>query len=161
MDCTRRTKVIQDIMPEKVEYFKEEVISEKLIIPIQKPDIERILNVLVSVDIEDMNLIETEVGMSNEGQNLTGYKLVIELKIREKVTYVATDTCQSVHSAHYETMKSTFVILPKEYNGEDVCSIVRAGRIQVNPYIEATKAKMLDLRTIHKCVLFLVDVRFC
>lgn len=161
MNCGGRVRIIQDIMPSKVDYFKEEVISERLIIPSQKPDIERILNVIVSAEVEDVNLIETEVGMSNEGQNLTGYKLVVELKIKEKVTYVANEECQSVHSAHYESMKSMFIILPTEYNGEDTCSLVRADRIQVSPYIEATKAKMIDGRTIHKCVLLLVDVKFC
>ncbi len=161
MSCNKGTKIIQNIIPEKVKYFKEEAISERLVIPSQKPDIERILNVLVSAEVEDVNLVDTEVGMSNEGQNLTGYKLVVELKLKEKVIYVADEDCQSVHSAHYESMKSIFVILPKEYNGEDVCDLVRANRIQVNPYIEATKACMLDERTIHKCVLLLVDVKFC
>lgn len=161
MNCSRGSKIIQGIMPKEVTHFKEEVISERLVIPSQKPDIEKILNVIASVDVEDMNVVETEIGMSNEGQNLTGYKLVIELKIKEKVTYVAAEDCQSVHSAHYETMKSIFVILPKEYNGEDICSLVRADRVQVNPYIEATKASILDERTIHKCLLLLVDVKLC
>ena len=52
MSCNKGTKIIQNIIPEKVKYFKEEAISERLVIPSQKPDIERILNVLVSAEVE-------------------------------------------------------------------------------------------------------------
>ena len=62
-------------MPERVENFKEEVLNEILEIPCQKPDMERLLQTLVSTNVEEIKLIKTEKGLSNEGQNL----LVINL----------------------------------------------------------------------------------
>lgn len=151
----------QNILPDNAVYFKEEEISEVLTIPCQKPDIENILSVIVSPEVEDMRVISTEVGKSNEGQILTGTKLVIELRIKEKITYVADEQTQSVHAAHYENLKSFFVILPNEINGQDVCDLLRANRISVNPYIEAVNTRKLDERTIFKCVLLFIDVKLC
>lgn len=151
----------QNIIPKEALYFKEEEICEILEIPCQKPDIENILSVIVSPEIENLRIVETEVGRSNEGQVLTGSKLVLEIKLREKITYVADEATQSVHSAYYENLKSFFVIIPNEIDGENVCELLRANRISVNPYIEAVHARMLDCRTIFKCVLLFIDVKFC
>ncbi|MGL5086327.1 MAG: hypothetical protein ACRC68_11535 [Clostridium sp.] len=151
----------QSILPLDVKYFKEELVCEVLTIPVQKPDIERILDVMVWPEIENVNLIETEKGMSNEGQKLTGIKLVVEVRLKEKVTYVALEKAQSAHAAHYESLKSIFVILPEYVDGRKTCDLVRANRLSVTPYIEDVSARMLDKRTIHKCVMLFIDVKIC
>lgn len=152
---------IQNMLPKDVKYFKEEEISEILTIPCQKPDVENVLSVLVSPEVEDIKVIDTEVGISNEGQVLTGSKLIVELRIKEKITYVADEETQSVHAAHYENLKSFFVVIPNEIDGEYACDLLRSNRISVTPYVEAVHSKMLDKRTIFKCVLLFIDVKFC
>ncbi|MDK2802375.1 MAG: DUF3794 domain-containing protein [Oscillospiraceae bacterium] len=148
-------------LPKTSSYFKEETVSETLTIPSQKPDMERILDIMVWAEIENYKLIETEIGKSYEGQNLTGYKLIVEVSLKEKVTYVADRPEQSVHAAHFETLKSMFIILPKEINGKNICNLVDSKAISVTPYIEAVHAKMINARTLHKCVLLLVDADYC
>lgn len=161
MKCNVNVGTSQNMLPITAKYFKEEIISEVLTIPSQKPNMERILKTLVSPEVVDFKLIETEVGYSNEGQNLTGYKLVVEVNIKEKITYVADEKTQSVHAAHYENMKSIFVVLPKEINGEEICELIRANRLAITPYIEAVKTRMIDCRTISKCVMLFIDVKIC
>ncbi|AOR23332.1 hypothetical protein [Clostridium taeniosporum] len=161
MNFTGKCSIGSNLLPTDPKYFKEELISEILTIPVQKPDMERILKVLVNPKLVNTKIVETEVGMSNEGQNLTGYKLVVEFNIQEKIVYVANEKSQSVHAAHFENMKSIFVVLPKEINGEDVCQLVRANRITVTPYVEAIKTRILDCRRIQKCVMLFVDVKIC
>ncbi|AOR24020.1 DUF3794 domain-containing protein [Clostridium taeniosporum] len=151
----------QGILPKEATYFKEEEISEILTIPCEKPDIENILSVIVSPEIEDLRIVETEVGKSNEGQVLTGSKLVIELRLKEKITYVADEPTQSVHAAHYENLKSFFVIVPNEIDGHNVCDLLRANRISVNSYVESVHTRKLDCRNIFKCILLFIDVKFC
>ncbi|MGL5086326.1 MAG: hypothetical protein ACRC68_11530 [Clostridium sp.] len=151
----------QSILPLDVKYFKEELICEILTIPLQKPDMERLLDVMVWPEIENVNLIDTEKGMSNEGQKLTGVKLVVEVRLKAKVTYVAQETTQAAHAAHFETLKSMFVILPEYVNGRKTCDLVRANRLIVTPYVEDTSARMLDIRKIHKCVMLFLDVKVC
>lgn len=163
MKCKANSQcsINSDIFPSTAQYFKEELVTEMLSIPTQKPDMERILNVLVDPKIVSTRLVQTEEGYSNEGQRLAGYKLVVELNIREKVTYVADEETQSVHAAHFEKMKSIFIVLPKEINGVPTCDLFRADRIMVTPYIEAVKTRMLDARTIYKCMLLFVDITIC
>lgn len=150
-----------NVLPKNTKYFKEEEVTEILTIPCQKPDMENLLSVIVSPEIENIRLIDTEVGKSNEGQVLTGKKLVIELRIREKITYVADEITQSVHAAHYETLKSFFVIVPEEIDGKDVCDLIRANRVTVTPFVETVQTRMLDKRNIFKCLLIFIDVKFC
>ena len=149
---------IQGALPTNSIYFKEEAITELLSIPTQKPDMENILDILVWPEIENVNLIETMEGVSNEGQRLTGAKLVVEVRLKQKVTYVAAEETQSVHAAHYEILKSMFVIIPDRIDGRKACDLLRSGKINVTPYIESVHFDMLDPRTIHKCVLLFLDV---
>lgn len=150
-----------NILPQNSKYFKEEEVSEILCIPPQKPDMENILSVVISPVVENIRIVDTEVGKSNEGQVLTGKKLVVELRIKEKMTYVADESTQSVHATHYENIKSFFVIVPNELNGHDICELVRGNRVTVTPFIEAVNTRMLDKRTIFKCLLIFIDVKFC
>lgn len=161
MYCQNKPRFINNKMPAKVSYFKEDLISEILEVPVQKPDMQRILKLISSIEVLETDLIQTEVGLSNEGQNLAGYKLVAKVKVNGKITYSTTDTCAKVHSTHFEVYKTVFIVLPTEINGESICELVRAGAMKINPYVEGDKVTQLDARTFNACILFLVDVRVC
>lgn len=151
----------QNILPKESDIFKEELISEILIINSDKPEIERILDILVSPEVIRYKLVNTLVGESNEGQSLSGYKLVVEVQLKEILTYVANEPTQSVYTEQYNIMKSMFVILPTTINGKDTCSFVRADNLEITPYIEAVKYRMLDCRKIHNCIMIFLDVKIC
>lgn len=152
---------VQNIIPAESSYFKEEAICEVLAIPPEKPDMERILDVMVWPEIENIKLVETEEGYSVEGQRLSGAKVVVEIRLKEKVTYVANEPTQSVHAAHFEYLKSMFIVVPKEINGKPSCSLIKSGKLNVNPYVESVTTRMLDCRNIHKCVMLFLDVTIC
>ena len=86
---------------------------------------------------------------------------MVEVNIKEKIMYVALEPTQTAHAAHYETLKSMFVILPDEIDGKKICDLVRANRITVTPYVEDVCARMIDERTVHKCVMMFLDVKVC
>lgn len=152
---------IADSLPENPLYFKEVSIPETVTIPPQKPDIEQILAVMIEPKVVSIRLVETPVGLSNENQNLSGCKLVMELKLQQKVKYVADVPCQSVHVAEFESIfKSIFVVIPCEVNGQRVCDLLRKNRIVVTPYIEDIFAKMLDERTVFKNTTLFLNVTF-
>lgn len=161
MNCKQTQCSQQNLIPKKVKYFKEELVSEILVIPPQKPDMERILDIVVWPEIVNVKLVNTQVGKSNEGQYLSGYKLVVEVNLKEKLTYVSCEPTQSVHAAHFETLKSIFIVLPPEIDGKSLCDLQRAGKVQVTPFVEAVKFRMLDATSIHKCVMLLLDVKTC
>lgn len=144
---------------EEMKYFKEDIVKEILCLPAKKPDIEKVLDILVSVDVLSYKIIETETAVSNEGQNLSGIKLVVKLKIKEKLEYVANRCTQSVHASHYEHIKNIFIILPKQIDGEDTCKLVKKNKIKINCFVEAIEYVQVDLRCIYRCVLLLINAK--
>lgn len=147
--------------PSDPKYFTQVSIPETLCIPNPKPDMEQLLSVAVDPVVEAVKLIDTPVALSNEGQNLSGCKLIIELKLREKVKYVADEPTQTVHAAHYENvLKSIFVVVPCEVNDIPVRNLLERNRVIVTPYIEDIYAEMVDKRTIFKNIIVFVDVKF-
>lgn len=145
-------------MPYTANYFKEEVISKILEIPQEKPGIKRILNFDVFPKVEGYKIIETEIGMSNEGQNLSGVKLLVKLKIKSRLTYIA-DTCsQQVYSACYDEIKTMFIVLPEEVNGQNICSLIKSGKLSIVPYVECVETRVLKNRLFQKCVLIFLNV---
>jgi len=135
-----------------VSIFKQLSVDTNVKIPPQKPEAEDIIEAIAYVDITYTYLIKTPVVTSYEGQELTGWKLIVEGIIIQKVVYIANEPTQSVHAAEFEIPFSTFVILPKDYKQ---CSDVR-----VTGYIEDDFAKLLsDKRTIFKNITLMIEGR--
>jgi hypothetical protein len=145
-------------LPENPKYFTQISIPETIVIPTQKPDMEHIISVTVDTEIESIRIIDTPCIRSYEGQLLSGKKLIVELKLIEKVIYVANEPTQSAHGAHFDnTFKSVFIIVPKKINGEAIEDLLHNGKLVVTPYIEDIHAEMLDERTIFKNITMLLD----
>ncbi|GAB6139130.1 SPOCS domain-containing protein [Halanaerobaculum tunisiense] len=140
--------------------FTQLKVPEILEIPEQKPDIEQVLQVLVEGKVTNLRIIETPEETSEEGQALTGEKLVIEGKIRQKVVYVADveDGSQPVHSAEFEIPFSTFIVVPKCYVGT-----VKPGKednINVQVCVEDVFIETIDPRKVIKSVLLYINAIF-
>lgn len=147
--------------PEELQYFKEEHINQCICIPEDKPNIDEIVDVFIHPEIIDMRILKSKDGISNEGQKLTGYKLVVQVKLNEKITYISDDGIQSVCALHYEILKSIFIILPEEVEGKSISDMFKSSRIIVNPFIEHTDTRMLDCRNINTSILIILDARIC
>lgn len=174
-------------LPEHPLFFTQISIPEIVVIPEQKPDIEQLISIMVDVEIVSMRLIDTPKGKSNEGQQLSGKKLSIEILLKQKIKYVADEPTQSVHAAHFDKkMASIFIIVPPFLHchhgvwsvegalaeGETtitpldspdhgrVCRIedlLVEGKITVTPYIEDIYGELRDKRTIFKNITLFLD----
>jgi hypothetical protein len=156
---------IADVLPDNPNFFTEVTIPETICLPEQKPDMEQLLSVMVDAQVISVRLVKTPANVeSPEGQFLSGCKLVIELKLREKVKYVADEPTQSVHAAHFENViKSVFVVVPCTFPTtppRTIEELLRLNKVVVTPYIEDIYAKMIDKRCIFKNIAILVDVTF-
>lgn len=133
--------------------FKQISIEEKLIIPIKKPDVEEVLSIDGDIEILKSHIIQTSSAVSNEGQNLTGYKLVVYGRINEVVEYKALDVEQSVHSAHYSIPFTTFIVLPANY---------KVGMaLNISGDIEDIYFNRLDCREIFSNATVLIKAILC
>lgn len=161
---------VADSLPFHPSFFSQITVPETLEIPCQKPDMEELLSVMVDAKVISMKLVKTPKGdginelVSPEGQFLSGCKLVIELKLREKIKYIADEPTQSVHAAHFENViHSVFVVVPCVFPTTPPVTIeeaLRLNKVVVTPYIEDIYARMLDKRKIFKNIAILVDVTF-
>ncbi len=163
---TKKNSLVQEIgvaeeLPSNPLYFTQISIPETVTIPAEKPDMEAILSCMVEAIVMSTRLIETPCMKSYEGQLLSGRKLVIELKLDQKVTYVADSVSQSEHSAHFENLyNSLFVVVPQRVGNIPIENLFKKGRINVTPYIEDIYCEMLDSRHIFKNTTLLLNVTF-
>jgi uncharacterized repeat protein (TIGR01451 family) len=131
--------------------FKQLSVEEELQIPIAKPDVEALNEMTGTIDIMGCHLIETGAFTSQEGQRLTGFKLVITGALNLVVKYTALDTEQSVHSAHYKLPFSTFVVMPDGYSV--------GSKLDVEGIVEDIYYKQHDLRCFFTNTTLLINVK--
>jgi len=143
---------LADTLPQNPTAFKQFTVQETLELPVAKPDIEQIVKVVAEVVITSIRVIRTPVGTSLEGQVLTGFKLVVEGEVRQKIEYVADECTQSVHAAHFNIPFSTFIVLPG--------SFIVGTPVTVTGYIEDIFVEMINKRSIFKNVTILLDATF-
>lgn len=148
-------------------YWIQMNIPETLVIPTQKPDMEQINSVNISVDIIRKEVVKVPVSSMDrrgnyipnlEGKISTGRKLIIEGQLCQKVVYTANEATQPVHSAHFYVPFSSYIVVPSEIvfnNGRTTVDSLNVD-FQVNACIEDVAIRMLDLRTILKQVTLLL-----
>lgn len=143
---------IADTLPAAPVNFKQFSVQEDFVIPAAKPDIEQIIRVVAQVNITSTKVIITPVATSLEGQILTGFKLIVEGEVCQKIEYVADEPTQSVHAAHACVPFSTFIVLPANF--------VLGTPVFVKGYIEDIYAKQVGKRNIFKNITILLDANF-
>lgn len=140
---------ISEYLPTSPCSFKQFNLQECLKIPDVKYDIEQILKVICEVFIIDTRVIKTPIAKSLEGQILTGWKLIVEGELKQKIEYVAALPNQPVHAVHFNIPFSSFIILPECFEISDV--------INVTGYIEDIFVRQIDKRNIFKNITILLD----
>lgn len=154
-------------------YWKQMHISETLQIPTQKPNVERVNSMDISVAIFKKHVIQTPrtyddsvtppVPLPNiEGKVLTGRKLIIEGQLCQKVVYTADVPEQSVHSAHFYVPFSSYIVVPRTIvftsaDGTELSLDACQASFEVNACVEAASICVLDERSILKQVTLMLS----
>lgn len=145
-------------LPNLISFFRETVISEVMELPMGKPNMGQLLSVAVTVDIVSQKFVKTSTATSFEGQQLSGNKLVLELKLNKKIKYAADTPNQSVHGVCFENISdSTYIVLPEEYDGLSMKDLFDYKMLIVTPYIVDIYSAKLDHRKLMTNTLLLVN----
>lgn len=140
---------ITDYLPDNAIAFKQLNLQENMSLLDSHLSIDHIVKIISDVIIEEKRIIQTPVATSLEGQKLTGWKLIVEGTVREKLEYVACDLGKNINIISLNTPFSTYIVLPENLN---------PGRqINVNGYIEDMCIKKLDERSFFKCICLLLN----
>ena len=152
-------------------YWIQMYVPETLSIPTQKPDVEGINSVNISVNIIRNEVIRTPKSYTTatppvavpslEGKIITGRKLIIEGELCQKVEYTANYEEQPVHSAHFFVPFSAFIVVPETLtfdNADGTTTTLDSLDINydVNACIEDASVCLIDQRTILKKVTLLL-----
>ena len=168
----------------KTDYNWTEIsIPEVLLVPCEKPEIENIDKVQITVDILCSKLIETpkylQVNTSvtpnvyefdangfpiplpnSEGTYLTGRKLLLEGVLRQKIVYTADVPEQSVHSVNFDIPFSAYIIVYPKFSNVvgnitqvDTAVVDVEQEFGVEACIEDVYIEALDGRTIFKNII--------
>jgi len=132
--------------------------NEQITVPEQKPDIEEISSVIVDPEIISLRIVNTAKGLSLEGQQLTGKKIVAEIKLRQKIMYVADEPTQSIHVVENEYYQSAFIVIPTKIEGTDPEILLENNFLQVKVSVEDIVIGKMDERTVAKIVHLLLKV---
>lgn len=143
---------------EAYNYWTQISIPENLIIPDEKPDIEQINSVKVTVEILKKKVIVTpnDVGSDStnlEGKILTGRKLIVEGQLCQTISYTADVPEQSIHSAHFVVPFSAFIVIDLDIGGDDPLDL----NFEINACVEDVFIKSFCPRQIFKNVTLLLQ----
>ncbi|MFD3156306.1 hypothetical protein ACFIJ5_05520 [Haloimpatiens sp. FM7330] len=152
---------VSNKFPKNLKYFNEVSVPEIVTLDYKKPDIKELLSIMVDTEILSLRVIDTVNGLSSEGQKFDGAKLVVDLKISQKVKYSADEENQSVHIVNFENIvRGIYIAIPYKLNGTSAYDLLKQNRIIVKSYIEDIFAEKKDERTIFKNITILVNAKF-
>ena len=134
-------------------FFKQLNLDFIFCIPDQKPDIEQIVKVWVKPCIIHQEIIKTPTGISLEGQNITGKKLMVNGDIELKIEYVACTPTQNIHTAHTKFPFCSYVVLPNDFNSNNLVS--------PSVVIEDVLSEQTDLRCIYNNITLMIIADIC
>lgn len=142
---------IADKLPENPLYFKEFNVQEILSISEENPSIKQIIGVMAQILINSKRIIKTEIGKSEEGQTLTGYKLIVEGDVKFKVQYTSQESTQRLYAVDFKIPFSNFIVLPSEFK-------VGTG-INAIGYLEDIYMKQLENNNIFTNIIIFLEAK--
>lgn len=154
-------------------YWLQMNIPETLSIPPQKPDMETINSLNITVDIIRAEVIKVPVSPTNasgelipnlEGKVSTGRKIIVEGQLCQQIFYTANVAEQSVHSAHFYVPFSAYIVVPQiiemTNNATTPATISQVDSLNINfqvaACVEDAVVTMVDERTLTKQITLLV-----
>lgn len=118
-----KSKELDLSIPLALSTFKQLSLDNFLEVPCHEPDMELINTIGGQISLLKNYVIDTPVGVSSEGQKLSGKKLVIHALLELTAEYVSATPTQSIHSIYCTIPFSTFIVLPKTCTAQSLMHI--------------------------------------
>lgn len=129
--------------------FKEIVVSDYLMVPSQKPNVQEINSTNEYIRISKSRVIKTSNMKSLEGQILSGYALVIHGYVDQIIEYTSKEAINAIYSINYTSPFSTTIVLPRDF--------VVGNRIETDVVVSESHVNIIDERCIMSNItLFLI-----
>lgn len=144
---------IDDYIPENIDSFTQMNVDKILNIDKDMPDIDDILKVSIDSNIKNNKIVKTAIGVSLEGQKLTGYKLLSEGEFNIRIDLCADDSVSSIYTFRQKIFFNNSTTLPSDSNLNS--------RIYENIYIEDIYSQKLSKREVLINISFIFIAEAC
>ncbi|MGL4912857.1 MAG: hypothetical protein ACRC3Y_10570 [Romboutsia sp.] len=149
---------LNDNLPINIKYFKEELFD---VMCVKKPNAKTICDIVsVSIDcsINSIKLLNTATRTSNEGNKLSGKKLLIELDFSYSIKYTTDSVEKYLYILNSNTTKIIYIVVPTEIDNVPIEDLVRKKKINVQTYIEDLYADIRSPDEVYIRTLLLTNV---
>lgn len=124
--------------------FKSSDISYILNLPCNSPEIHRIIRSIINPKINEISIINTPIGISNEGQKLTGKKALVIGYLCIKIEYETYDTQEPIYLVNFDIPFCEYIVINPMFDG---CICMNAS-IDINE----SMLKKIDENSILLCI---------
>lgn len=122
-------------------------------IPVEKPDIEHITKVSIETCEVHKQVVKTPIGVSYEGREATGFKLLLSADIILKFEYTAKNINQSIHTVNAQFPFTNYIVLPKDFEPSSF--------IFTSLAVEDVHTEVVDGRCLYNNVYLLLIADIC
>ncbi|MGL4774408.1 MAG: hypothetical protein ACRC2K_12650 [Clostridium sp.] len=144
----------------KSKYFKEFDFQFNNPLERVNKEISSILGVNIVIKKGDVSIVKTPIMASNEGVYLSGYKLKVELIIDMKVKYILNTPLPKLTFNNNKILKTIYVVLPLEHNGENMIDLLRKRRIIISTFVEDVFCELNEDNILYSNVSAIVCADF-
>lgn len=121
------------------------------------PDIKKIISVMVEPEIMSQKCVNTIRGQSAEGAYLSGKKIVVHMKLKQKILYVADVTEKTIHIIENECFQSAYIVIPPYIEGSQVEELLEFEYLKTSIHVQNIGIRKISSRSILKNVSLHID----
>jgi hypothetical protein len=132
--------------------FKHFSLSQKLHLPENKPDIGRIVNAAVQINIICTKTINAPCIPYEEGLKSTVKNMIVQGELEQRLEYIGDTKDCEVHGACLNIPFISRIMLPEHYTLDT--------QVMVEGYIEDISLELLDKRNIFESITILLTAEY-
>lgn len=156
MNCIDYVGISSDL-PVDIKYFKEELFDTNIITKQSNKEINKIISVSVNCTTNSIKLVNTKSSTSNEGQTLTGKKLLIELTLNYRIKYTTNSLEKYIYVLKNSITKIMYIVVPSKFNDIRIEELIRKKKVSIEPIVEDIYACCRDSHTAYIRTLLLLN----
>lgn len=139
--------------------FFSECVGQMVKISNNNP-VDFISNFLIEPTIIDYKIIETINSKSEEGRFFSGAKMLVYVKLVQKLIYATNNNVNSVHSYSFETFKTISVQLPLYINDKCTKEVIKLNKnkIKIVATVEEENARRINHYEIFTSSVLCLDI---
>lgn len=147
-------------LPTNIKYFKEELFDIVCENDKNSKEISSIISTSINCRINSIKVVNTSKRTSNEGQRLSGKKLLVELTFSYQIKYTTNTQEKYIYLLKGNFMKIMYVVVPNLVEDIPVEDLIRRKKIDIQPVVEDLYSRPVDKNKIYIRILFLLNINF-